>query len=295
MQRPQEKINHAVVLGGAPGIGKDTLLEPVKKAVGPWNFQDVTPPQLVGRFNGFVKCVILRVSEARDLEVNRFAFYDQTKIYTAAPPDVLRVDEKNLREFVVPNVCGVIITTNYKTTGLYLPADDRRHYVAWSDRSKEDFTEAHWRNLYGWYEQGGSEHVAAYLAELDISAFNPKAPPPRTPAFLDIVAANCAPEDAEIADALDALGNPQAVTIDQIKSWGSGSLVEWLDDKRTKWQVPHRLEAAGYVAVRNPSDKTEGRWKVRGKRHTIYARKDIAERDRYVAAKNLIEQQGVNP
>ena len=30
VQHPGEKINHALVLGGAPGIGKDTLLEPVK-------------------------------------------------------------------------------------------------------------------------------------------------------------------------------------------------------------------------------------------------------------------------
>ena len=38
VQRPQEKINHALVLGGCQGIGKDTLLERVKQAVGPWNF-----------------------------------------------------------------------------------------------------------------------------------------------------------------------------------------------------------------------------------------------------------------
>jgi hypothetical protein len=38
VQRPQEKINHALVLIGHQGIGKDTLLEPVKTAVGPWNF-----------------------------------------------------------------------------------------------------------------------------------------------------------------------------------------------------------------------------------------------------------------
>jgi hypothetical protein len=38
VQRPGEKINHALVLGGEPGIGKDSMLEPVKYAVGPWNF-----------------------------------------------------------------------------------------------------------------------------------------------------------------------------------------------------------------------------------------------------------------
>ena len=84
--------------------------------------------------------MILRVSEARDLgDVNRYEFYDHMKAYTAAPPDVLRVDEKNLREYSVFNCCGVIITTNHKTDGIYLPADDRRHFVAWCDLDKEDF------------------------------------------------------------------------------------------------------------------------------------------------------------
>jgi hypothetical protein len=64
VQRPGEKINHALVLGGAPGIGKDTLLHPVVQAVGPWNVNEVAPCQLMGSFNGYVKSVMLRVSEA---------------------------------------------------------------------------------------------------------------------------------------------------------------------------------------------------------------------------------------
>ena len=35
VQRPDEKINHSVVLGGDPGIGKDTLISGVRHAVGP--------------------------------------------------------------------------------------------------------------------------------------------------------------------------------------------------------------------------------------------------------------------
>jgi hypothetical protein len=49
VQLPAEKINHALVLGGAQGIGKDSLLEPVKYAVGPWNFQEVSPTHLLVR------------------------------------------------------------------------------------------------------------------------------------------------------------------------------------------------------------------------------------------------------
>jgi hypothetical protein len=80
VQRPDEKLNHALVLGGRHGIGKDTILEPVKYAVGPWNCHEVSPGAMFGRFNGFVKSVILRVSEARDLgDTDRFAFYDHTR------------------------------------------------------------------------------------------------------------------------------------------------------------------------------------------------------------------------
>ena len=209
VQRPHEKINHGLVLGGKPGIGKDTIFEPVKQAVGPWNFAEVSPKQVLGRFNGFLKSVILRISEARDLgEYDRYAFHDHMKTYMAAPPDVLRVDEKNIREYYVPNLSGVIITTNYKTDGIYLPDDDRRHMVAWSNLSKDDFTLDYWRDLYRWYANGGNEYVAHHLAHLDISGFDPKEPPPKTQAFWEIVSANRAPEDAELADVLDDLGSP---------------------------------------------------------------------------------------
>ena len=88
VQRPEEKINHAVVLGGAEeGIGKDTILEPVKRAVGHWNFKEATPEAMLESFNKVVQATILRVSEASDLgEANRYAFHERMKLYIAAPP-----------------------------------------------------------------------------------------------------------------------------------------------------------------------------------------------------------------
>jgi hypothetical protein len=287
VQSPGEKINHALVLGGAQGIGKDSLLEPVKSAVGPWNFSEVSPAHLMGRFNGFIESVILRVSEARDLgDVDRYSFYDHMKVYTAAPPDVLRVDEKHLREYEVPNVCGVIITTNHKTDGIYLPADDRRHYVAWSERTKEDFTADYWNDLHRWYDAGGIWHVAAYLSAYDLSGFNPKAPPPHTAAFWAIVDANRAPEDAELADVLDELNNPAAVTIAQLAERSIDEFRSWLADRKNRRAIPHRLENVGYVPVRNELAK-DGLWKLNGKRQAVYSRSDLSLRDRYAAVQAL--------
>jgi hypothetical protein len=288
VQRPHEKINHGLVLGGGQGIGKDTLLEAVKQAVGPWNFHEISPGHLLGQFNSFTKSVILRVNEARDLgHIDRLTFYDHTKIYTAAPPDVLRVNEKNLREYYVFNCVGFILTTNHKTDGIYLPTDDRRHFVAWSPRTKEQFSRTYWSKLWDWYSHGGFGHVAAYLAELDLADFDAKAPPPQTRAFWDIVSANSAPEDAELADVLEALGNPDAVTLGQlIEKAVGGDAGDWLMDRRNRRAIPHRMERCRYVPVRNP-DADDGLWKLEGKRQAVYAKASMSLREQIAAVRKL--------
>ena len=293
VQFPEDKINHALVLGGSQGIGKDTLLEPVKRAIGPWNWQDVTPRDLIGRFNGFAKAVILRVNEARDLgDINRFQFYDHMKLYTAAPPDVLRVDEKNLREYYVTNCCGVIITTNHKADGIYLPIDDRRHYVAWSALAKESFKQSYWDELWGWYNSGGDRDVAAFLAQLDISSFNPKSPPPKTAAFWEIVNSNRSPDDAELADLLDLLNNPKAVTLPMLLARASEDMSHWLSDRKNRRMLPHRFEACGYTPVRNDG-ANDGLWKIGVRRQVIYAKADLSLRERLEAARDLVERRSV--
>lgn len=291
VQRPHEKINHALVLGGVPGIGKDTILEPVKHAIGPWNMGDISPIQLMGRFNGFLKSIILRVSEARDMgDIDRYAFYERSKIYTASPPDVLRIDEKNLREYPIQNVCGVIITTNHKTDGLYLPADDRRHYVAWSELGVDDFDVGYFPDLYAWFTEGGLAHVAAWLLAYDLRGWNPKAPPTKTPAFWAIVDASRTPEDAEMADAITGHGEPDAVTIPQLAELPTPkAFADWLQDRKNSRQIPHRLEKCGYVATRSPYAK-DGMWVIEKYRRVVYVKASIPVAGRAEAARLLAEQ-----
>jgi hypothetical protein len=194
------------------------------------------------------------------------------KALIAAPPDVVRVDEKNIPEYYVPNLCGVIITSNHKTDGIYLPAEDRRHLVAWSSLPENPFPNDYWQAIYRWYDIGGNAAVFAYLLTLDLSDFDPKAPPPKTQALWEIANANRAPEDAELQDVLDELGRPNVVTLDRVADHASAlqpTFSEWLHDKANARRIPHRFEDCGYVAVRNPHD-SEGRWKISGRLHTIY-------------------------
>jgi hypothetical protein len=52
---------------------------------------------------------------------------------------------------------------------LHLPADDRRHYVAWGDNQKADFDAEYWRQFWGWLNAGGAANVVAYMRQLDLS------------------------------------------------------------------------------------------------------------------------------
>src|SRR5262245_17376941 len=148
VQRPGIKINHALVLGGEPKIGKDTLLEPVVKIVGEWNFQNIKLGHLVGKNNAFLKSVIVRLSEVRDVgehgNVNYYRLNDHMKDMLAIPPNTLRINEKYIPEYYILNCTGIIATTNYRDA-LILPPGDRRYLVGFSECRSDEFPGAFWR------------------------------------------------------------------------------------------------------------------------------------------------------
>lgn len=296
-QHPGGKINHALVLGGATRIGKDTIVEPMETALGEWNLKEVAAGQTMDdRNNGFLETVMLRISEARDFgEKNRYSFYERMKPWLASPPKVLSVADKWIKLHPVFNVAGVIITTNYKVRGIYLPPDDARHYVAWSDFTKEDFGtpeayDKYFAALYFWYEfEGGYANVSEWLMRRDLSDFNPKAPPPLTEAWHQIVSANMPAESAELTNLFEQMGNPNAVTVKQVihaAATGDGAL-EWVNAGKRN-QIPGQMTDAGYVSVNNPS-RRDGLWKVGGSACVIYARDKLTADQRVKAAKMLAE------
>ena len=113
--------------------------------------------------NAHGKSVILRISEARDLgDVDRFKFYDHMKTLCAAPPDVLRIDEKHFRQYYAFNCCGVVITTNYKTDALFLPADDPQ-LCRLEQSEKRKISRTPFGTIVGLGHRGGGlRHVAAH-------------------------------------------------------------------------------------------------------------------------------------
>ena len=220
-------------------------------------------------------------------DVNRYALYEHMKTLLAAPPDTLRCNEKHTKEYAVFNVCGVVITTNHRARGIYLPADDRRHYVAGTTITKDDFEPGYWPRLWSWYADGGIGHVAAFLAKLDLSAFDEKAPPPKTRWWHAIVEESRAPNEDLFGEVLEALGHPPALTVSMLKHAASSELRKWLDDRDNIKSIGPALVDAGYMAVKNPRAQ-DGKWQGGGKKHSVYALAALSDRDQVLAARALL-------
>lgn len=287
VQRPGEKINHAMVLGGEQGIGKDFILRPLVVGVGDHNLQSISPPELLGQFNGYVQGVVLIINEIHNLGdgLNPYRFYEKTKTLIAAPPMVLRVNEKYLGEYYIPNVVGVVMTTNHKLDGLYIDENDRRHFIAWSGLRTSDVPREGWEMMW----QRMDDHVwdcVAYLREMDLSKFDPKAPPEKTATWHDIVnAGNVDAQDEEIAEVLGLMGNPDAFTRKDFAAKASDRLQEWIE-KASK-PFANKLDAQGYKKAINHGDAS-GRYKINGRRETIYVRNDLPRDEQNKAVKKLI-------
>ena len=275
VQHPGIKINHALVLGGAPKIGKDTLLEAVVHTVGTWNVKNIKLSHLIGKNNEFLKSLIVRLSEVRDVgergATDLYRLNDHMKDMLATPPDTIRINEKYINEYYILNRAGMLIPTNYRDA-LKLPPTDRRHYVAFSERRGEEFPKEFWNEFWGWYETGGFAHVAALLYQHDLSNFDPKAEPRKTDAFRHMVTASRGAGYIELADAIDALGNPQALTINELMAVAPS--LEWLRDLTKRVAIGHRIEDCEYVAIDNPAAK-DSLWRINGRRQTIYVRLDV--------------------
>jgi hypothetical protein len=295
VQRPDDKINHALVLGGPIRIGKDTILEPVKLAIGAWNFKEVTASQAMdAKNNGYLEGVILRIAEVRDFgEKNRYAFYEHWKPWLTSPPNVVSVADKYIKAHPVFNVVGVIITTNYKAGGLYLPEGDARHYVAWCILTRAEIIALmkdplYFEKLWKWYEGGGLYDVAAFLRSHNISEFDAKGPPKQTDAFHAMVQSHRTTADLDLAVAIGEMPSiivpfddpsvpVEAFTINQLIQFCRGRFSEVADSfvgPEAHKSAARRLLECGYDSFNCPHT-TDHRWKVDGRNVVVYVRASL--------------------
>ena len=189
VQFPAHKINHAVLMGGHPGSGKDTLLAPFFWSVGgsaKANCSLVRNEELTQQWGYALECEVMEIAELRQSEAkDRRALENTLKPIIAAPPELLTVQRKGLHPYMALNRVLVVAFSNERAA-ISIPSDDRRWFCLWADAARMPEDEA--MKLWNWYQnRGGFAAVAAHLYARDVSAFNPGATPPMTEAKMIMV------------------------------------------------------------------------------------------------------------
>ena len=87
---------------------------------------------------------------------------------------------------------------------------------------------------------------------------------------------------------------PDAVSPTILKREAAQTNIElhkWLDDRKNRRALPHKLERVGYSVVRN-LEAEDGLWLVAGKREAVYVRADIkGVEERLGAVRRLQEDE----
>jgi hypothetical protein len=289
VQKPWEKPRFALLIAGSQGVGKDTAIEMCGPAIGTWNIANIDPSAFESQFNEYAASTLVRISEAANLhEMSKWAFNERTKVLIAGTPDVMMINYKYGMKSPIRMYCGVVITTNHLGSGIYIPADDRRYDVIETASMEEmgiadiDIRRQYFDDLWSWFLlHGGDTHVAAYLANRDISGFSASNGQRKTDAHKTVVAAGMS-SDEWLADILDDLqdvenahgrGKLFAVRGDVITSKAEQKGEKAGDVKR---KLGASLGRAGFQIYRNP-DRQDGRWLIEGKRTTVYVKNDAPE------------------
>jgi hypothetical protein len=277
VQKPEEKPRFALLIAGDQGVGKDTAVEFCIPAIGSWNTANIEPSALEGQFNEHAATTLVRINEAANLaEMTKWAFNEKTKVLIAGTPDEVMINPKYGQKYSVKMFCGVIITTNHLASGIYIPEGDRRYDVIASATAREmgldgeEEKKKYFTELWDWFLNGGSHHVAAWLNEHKIDRFSAGNGQRKTEAHKTVVVSG-KQTDHWLVDALDRI----ELATNQLEFVRSDWVVQMVAEKgdfSVKEIVP-KLQAAmnrhGYVIHKN-SSTADGRFRFGDKKTMIY-------------------------
>jgi hypothetical protein len=181
LQNPGVKVNHAILLHGTQGCGKDSLFAPFIWAIGgpsKTNVSVVKNEEINRQFEYYLEAEVIVFNELYQSEnADRRALENRMKPLLAAPPDILMMDRKHEHPLQVQNQFLVLAMSN-RRDAIALSKEDRRWFVTWTTAPRMAVADS--KALWDWFERGGNEAVAGFLWARDVSAYDPGATPPWT-------------------------------------------------------------------------------------------------------------------
>jgi Family of unknown function (DUF5906)/Bifunctional DNA primase/polymerase, N-terminal/Primase C terminal 2 (PriCT-2) len=166
-QCPELKPNWHYLVMSAQGVGKDTMLAPVKAAVGAVNAKEAMIKQLNDGFNDSLETKLLIVGETHQPRWTAHEVASNLKHVLARPPEFLTINQKYIVRYEIPNRIAVIMFSN-EANPLQLDRNQRRVHVV-NRRDIDPKPPAYYAALWDWLNAGGTDLTAAYLLALPLS------------------------------------------------------------------------------------------------------------------------------
>lgn len=210
IQKPGQKINWALLIQGAQGVGKSYFAVVMQNLLGMMS-RNVEPMALSGRFTAWAHGALLAViEEIRISGDNRFELIDRLKPFVSN--NVVQIEEKGRDQRTVPNFQTYLLLTNHKDA-LPVNENDRRYAPIFSRVQSEQqlFDElggrqgadAYFTKLFDDSERR-ADALSWFLRNWKISAeFSAKGRAPHTSAREEMIALGVSPDRSLIEDAID--------------------------------------------------------------------------------------------
>jgi len=249
LQNPRIKINHAILLGGIDGCGKDTVFAPFIHAVcgsGFKNYGELNSDNMNSQWGYKLQSEILILNELKEPDAAaRRVLANKLKPLIAAPPETISINRKGMHPYDMYNRLLVIAFTN-DYIPISLPSSDRRWMCVWTHAPKMPEAEASW--MWDWLKLGGGySAVGAWLHARNVAHFKAGAPPPMTEYKLSMVEHGMSASESHIVEMLRArMGEFQSGVIGSPFQSLCDRLATSLNSKVPPSALMHALMEAGW-------------------------------------------------
>ena len=214
VRNPGRKLRHALLMqSSVQGIGKSMLIEIWGRLLGKSNVRKTTTEEVTGQYQGFIKETLLVVLEELNWGVGPMAYNRLKDLITGSEASV---NEKFQPVRMWPNVATLVILTNIEVPLIIESMDRRFFYISSPARMREP-------DYYGAFAAWWSANLSVirgYLDTIDLSEFDPFAPPPMTAAKVALIAGGRTDLVRELALAIEDRTGPferDLVTLERIE------------------------------------------------------------------------------
>ena len=201
VQRPEVKMNFALLIQGTQGTGKSWVGQLLERIVGCSNVVRPSNDEVTSHWTAWMEGAQLAIIEEL-MTLGRLEVSNRLKpVITDAK---IRIEQKGVSHYSIPNHLNLICFTNHEDA-LRIERGDRRWLVLFSPA--EPRGDAYYDRLFNSLDGGGAAAVSHWLHNRQIR-LNPKGRAPATSAKAQMQAATMDDVEASIRDLLDARTAP---------------------------------------------------------------------------------------